>query len=122
VNNFVPVAADLFHLDPLLECNLLIYSEEGCWMWQGWGSNGGRKWGNKRYGKIKRGGRSFYIHRWVYTLFWGSIKDGQIVHHTCRQGLCCNPSHLEAIWPEDHTGHHRADGAFQDGANKTNRR
>lgn len=38
-----------------------------------------------------------YVHRVVYTELVGPIPEGYDVDHLCRNTLCCNPLHLEAV-------------------------
>lgn len=66
--------------------------EQGdCLVWTGWrrGTNG--------YGGIKHKGRDWYVHRLVYELRVGPIPSGLHIDHLCRNKLCCNPDHLEAV-------------------------
>lgn len=32
-------------------------------------------------------------HRWGYARLVGPVEPGQLVCHTCDNGLCCNPAH-----------------------------
>tara|TARA_R100000734_G_C3313808_1_gene105207 strand:- start:884 stop:1363 length:480 start_codon:yes stop_codon:yes gene_type:complete len=33
-------------------------------------------------------------HRIAYILTYGAVPAGHVIRHTCRNQLCCNPSHL----------------------------
>jgi hypothetical protein len=44
-------------------------------------------------------GRSY---RSAYARWWGPIPRGFHVHHACRNKLCLNPFHLQAISPNEH--------------------
>lgn len=65
----------------------------GCWLWTGV-QNRSRGYG---YGSIWRGNRKVYAHRWAYEALVGPIPPGREVDHRCRQRLCVNPGHLEAV-------------------------
>jgi hypothetical protein len=56
-----------------------------CWLWTG-GTNG-------TYGKI----RNLYAHRVSYELSKGQIPAGLQIDHLCRNTVCVNPDHLEAV-------------------------
>lgn len=58
----------------------------GCWEWQGSVSSAG-------YGYL---GRTL-AHRRSYELFVGSIPDGLVLDHLCRNAACVNPDHLEPV-------------------------
>lgn len=66
-----------------------------CWPWTA-GVN------TKGYGQIGiggRGGSNQNAHRVVYELVNGPVPPGLHVDHVCRNRLCCNPAHLEAVPP-----------------------
>lgn len=74
--------------------------EDGCWMWTG--ARGGRA--SHQYGKIWAGRRSAAGHpvpdqasRVAYELFVGRLRDDLEIDHLCRNTLCVNPAHLEAV-------------------------
>lgn len=66
---------------------------EDCWEWEGgtnlWG------YGQLRVLNIQNGITS--PHRLAYRLFVGSIPQGMELDHLCKNRLCCNPRHLEAV-------------------------
>ncbi len=64
--------------------------ENGCWVWIGQVGN----WG---YGKFFAKGKHETAHRMSYKLFRGKIPNGKQIDHLCRNKLCVNPSHLEAV-------------------------
>lgn len=100
------ILADLLRLDPRLDGRIETDSEAGCWIWTGYAQKSGSK-GNAVYGRLKRGGVLWYIHRWVYRLLVGPIPEDHHVHHTCLNTLCCNPRHMETIEAGEHEWLHR---------------
>ena len=64
---------------------------DGCWVWTGAVSTGG-------YGRIGiDGNRLAQAHRVAYQLYVGPIPEGLHVDHLCRNRLCVNSDHLEAV-------------------------
>lgn len=61
-----------------------------CWVFKGAVATSG-------YGRIGHGGRTLQAHRAAYELFVGPIPTGLHIDHLCRNRLCCNPEHLEAV-------------------------
>lgn len=63
-----------------------------CWMWTG-SLNG------KGYGVFWDADavRLVLAHRYGYELAKGTIPDGLVVDHTCRQRACVHPDHLDAV-------------------------
>jgi hypothetical protein len=62
----------------------------GCWLWKGKKIKGG-------YGMLRRSGREVYAYRYAYELTYGPIPAGLLLDHLCRNRLCVNPAHLEAV-------------------------
>lgn len=49
------------------------------------------------YGRAFHNGKPKYTHRIAYEMVIGSIPDGLQIDHLCRNRVCCNPNHLEAV-------------------------
>lgn len=64
---------------------------EDCLMWTGW------KAGKGGYGALKVNGKIKYAHRFSHELFKGAIPSGMVIDHLCRNPLCVDPRHLEAV-------------------------
>lgn len=61
--------------------------ETGCLEWQGAIGNGG-------YGNIGFRGKSWNVHRLVWSLVNGLAEADAVVMHGCDNRRCCEPSHL----------------------------
>lgn len=57
--------------------------ESGCWIWTG-------AVNAKGYGIHSDG----LVHRHMYKMFKGDVRDGLYVLHKCDVRCCCNPDHL----------------------------
>ena len=66
----------------------------GCWIWT-------RSTNRNGYGRVVRRVdgrcRTFLVHRLVYEAVVGTIPDGAVLDHLCRNRRCANPEHLEAV-------------------------
>lgn len=60
-----------------------------CWLWI--------KGTCALYGSTRSNGRQTPAHRVYYERFHGPIPNGFVVDHTCKNHLCVNPDHLEAV-------------------------
>jgi hypothetical protein len=78
--------------------NIIIrgFTPHDCYIWQG-ATNG------RGYGTISHNGRRKYVHRVTYELEHGPIPNGLMIDHLCRETLCCNPEHLEAVTNRENT-------------------
>lgn len=63
--------------------------ETGCWNWTG--ANNGK------YPVFRDASSKGYAHRFACGYFNGPIPDGFEVDHRCRNTMCVNPDHLEAV-------------------------
>ena len=69
----------------------------GCWVWSGATHSSSR--GNVKflYGSCIRDGKRHGVHRFLFEHLRGPVPDGLVVDHLCRNTLCVNPGHLEAV-------------------------
>ena len=68
--------------------------EAGCFVWLG--STQTRH--GLTYGRLRVGTNGAYLaHRASYEITKGTIPDGMELDHLCRNTLCVNPDHLEAV-------------------------
>jgi hypothetical protein len=64
---------------------------DGCWPWLAARQPG-------RYGQFSLTHRcQIGAHRFAYELSAGPIPDGLVIDHLCRNPICVNPAHLEAV-------------------------
>lgn len=61
----------------------------GCFLWKGAVTDG--------YARVKIGGRSYSAHRVAYQHSVGSIPEGMVLDHVCRERSCVNPDHLRVL-------------------------
>lgn len=111
--------AQLLTLDPLLSGKLEVTSEAGCWIWTGATQKSGTNNQHGTYGRLRRKGTLWLVHRWVYWLIFGRLPDGYEVHHRipegdCTSTLCCNPRHIEALESGDHIWIHREMASYDE--------
>lgn len=67
-----------------------------CWIWTGCVASNG-------YSKLSFESKHTSAHRVFYKWFKGPIEDGLQIDHLCRNKLCVNPDHLEAVTPKVNT-------------------
>lgn len=70
--------------------------ESACWLWTGAKNRNG-------YGTVRVKGRRLLMHRIMYQRWVGDIPKGLVLDHKCRNRLCCNPNHLEAVTVKENT-------------------
>ena len=64
----------------------------GCWEWQG-----SKTRNTNGYGQVRVKGVTMLSHRVLYRAVKGVIPNGFQIDHLCRNRVCVNPSHLEAV-------------------------
>jgi hypothetical protein len=67
-----------------------------CWEWLGGRFETG-------YGQFNAGGKALRAHRVAYEIVHGPVPEGLVLDHLCRNPLCCNPAHLEAVTNRENT-------------------
>lgn len=74
--------------------------ETGCWNIPGYtpSKNG--------YCGTTINGTTQSLHLHVYEHFRGLVPEGKELHHKCRNRVCCNPDHLEALTRQEHVACH----------------
>lgn len=73
------------------EAKLVKGDPAECWPWLG--ARNSTRW----YGRFAFGGRASQAHRVAYELYVGPIPPGLEIDHLCRNTICVNPNHLEAV-------------------------
>jgi len=61
-----------------------------CWVWVAYRDPNG-------YGSFYRDGGPTYAHRVAWELLVGSIPEGLVIDHLCKNPPCVNPDHLEPV-------------------------
>lgn len=77
----------------------ITLSKNRCWIW-----NRSVSGDYNKYGNLLWKGKVIKAHRASYEVFNGVIPEGYHIHHRCRNTLCINPVHLEAL-PSDYHNH-----------------
>lgn len=86
-----------------------------CWIWKGAKRKGRERKGRYCfYGAFGYLGKSLSAHVVSYLIFKGKIKQGLEIDHLCRNTLCVNPNHLEAVTHSENckrglAGNHRVE-------------
>ncbi len=76
--------------------------ETPCWIWQG------RSLNQVGHGKITMQRRVTGAHRAMYEAFHGTIPEGLVLDHLCKQPGCIRPNHVEPVTVAENTRRSRA--------------
>lgn len=70
-----------------------------CWLWTGAmaGRSPDRPYGCFTVKCLDGAWRMIRTHRFAYEIAYGPIPKGLTIDHLCRNTLCVNPAHLEAV-------------------------
>lgn len=76
------------------ELEALCVKVDNCWLWSRHSSDG--------YGKLRVGNENWSAHRFMaLAVREGDLHAGMAVHHTCAEGLCIAPAHLQVVTPHE---------------------
>lgn len=102
-------------MEPCIRCEESICPVEGlegsCLLFIG-SKNGG-------YGQVRRNGRLYQVHRYVWERDVGPIPDGMKIDHRCRNRSCINVKHLRVVTHQVNSTENVIGSAWQINKNKT---
>lgn len=78
----------------------VIVQDDGCWRWTGFIMPNGY---GTFFAESKRMRGKMLAHRWIYEQKVGAIASRMVLDHLCRNTMCVNPEHLEAVTNRENT-------------------
>lgn len=74
----------------------VVHTDHGCWLWPG--AQQSRGYGSVgAVGRCGAGNPARSTHRVMFEHKHGPAGDEVVIDHLCRNKLCCNPDHLQAV-------------------------
>lgn len=88
----------------------------GCWNWTGQTNHSrGGVGALAPYAAMQRNKKHVTVHRYLHEQMIGrKLSKSEHAHHKCRNTLCVNPEHIEAIDQSDHNRIHNAFGQINE--------
>ena len=86
----MPVLRKILSPDQLFDRKISPEPTSGCWLWLGATTKDG-------YAVFRSQRKLIYAHRFSYQKSIGEIPAGCELDHLCRNRMCSNPHHLEAV-------------------------
>lgn len=68
----------------------ILKTAVGCWLWLG-------KIDKDGFPRFMVSRRDWFVHRWAYSKFVGSLPDQSHIKQTCENKACVNPDHLQML-------------------------
>jgi hypothetical protein len=81
----------------------------GCWIWTGGTAGSTARYGQTQFRRPDGSYKKKYVHVLAYELYVGLVPTGLEIDHLCRNILCVNPSHLEAVTHKENRRRARLD-------------
>jgi hypothetical protein len=81
----------------------------GCWIWTGSAAGSNAKYGHTQFKQPDGSYKKKYVHILAYELYVGPVPPGLEIDHLCRNILCANPEHLEAVTHKENRRRARLD-------------
>lgn len=86
----VSISRSKIRLNLIDRFNSKIIKTGNCWEWISLKST-------NNYGIFRLNNKNYSSHRLSYELYKGKIPEGLVIDHLCKNTLCVNPDHLEAV-------------------------
>ena len=72
------------------DADIYVVQPNGCW-------NSKYALDGKGYTQLWRGVKLIKTHLYFFEKYKGKLPEGMQIDHLCRNKICCNPEHLEAV-------------------------